>query len=93
MGLVIRRSVFTALGGFTDSIGTGASAPWQSGEVTDPLLRLIETGSADSFVWLPPNIAIGGISDPHGLSNGERRPLELKEFVGQTNSSPMSSPP
>ena len=33
MGLVIRRSVFTELGGFTDSIGTEASTPWQSGDV------------------------------------------------------------
>ena len=73
MGLVIRRSVFTRLGGFTESIGTGASTPWQSGEATDLLLRLIKTHAADSFVWLPADIAIGGISDPHGLSNGERR--------------------
>ena len=73
MGLVIRRSVFTKLGGFTESIGTGASTPWQSGEATDLLLRLIETGAADSFVWLPADIAIGGISDPQGLSDGERR--------------------
>ena len=73
MGLVMRRTVFTALGGFTESIGTGASTPWQSGEATDLLLRLMQAGQADSFVWLPTDIAIGGISDPHGLSTGERR--------------------
>ncbi|TFD67302.1 glycosyltransferase family 2 protein [Cryobacterium ruanii] len=73
MGLVIRRSVFTEIGGFTESIGTGASTPWQSGEATDLLLRLIKSGQADSFAWLPADIAIGGISDPHGLSDGERR--------------------
>ncbi|TFD53392.1 hypothetical protein E3T46_03495 [Cryobacterium sp. Hh11] len=73
MGLVMRRSLFTELGGFTESIGTGASTPWQSGEATDLLLRLISTGAADSFVWLPADISIGGISDPQGLSNAERR--------------------
>ncbi|SEN94899.1 glycosyltransferase family 2 protein [Cryobacterium luteum] len=73
MGLVIRRSVFTMIGGFAESIGTGASTPWQSGEATDLLLRLIRSGQADSFVWLPAETSIGGISDPHGLSNVERR--------------------
>ncbi|MDJ0337570.1 hypothetical protein [Cryobacterium sp. PH31-O1] len=73
MGLVMRRSVFTSLGGFTESIGTGALTPWQSGEATDLLLRLMHAGQADSFVWLPADIAIGGISDPHGLSNSQRR--------------------
>ncbi|TFD70118.1 glycosyltransferase family 2 protein [Cryobacterium sp. Hb1] len=73
MGLVIRRSLFTRLGGFTESIGTGASTPWQSGEATDLLLRLMHARESDSFVWLPAEVAIGGVSDPHGLSNGERR--------------------
>ena len=73
MGLVMRRSVFTRLGGFTESIGTGASTPWQSGEATDLLLRLMHARESESFVWLPAEIAIGGVSDPHGLSNSERR--------------------
>jgi hypothetical protein len=73
MGLVMRRSVFTKLGGFTESIGTGASTPWQSGEATDLLLRLIQAHESRSFAWLPADVAIGGVSDPHGLSNGERR--------------------
>lgn len=73
MGLVIRRSLFTKLGGFTESIGTGANTPWQSGEATDLLLRLIHARESHSFAWLPAEVAIGGISDPQGLSNGERR--------------------
>ena len=73
MGLVMRRSVFTRLGGFLESIGTGASTPWQSGEATDLLLRLIQSGESKSFVWLPADVAIGGVSDPHGLSSEERR--------------------
>ena len=73
MGLVMRRSVFTTLGGFTESIGTGASTPWQSGEATDLLLRLIQARADASFVWLPADVAIGGVSDPHGLTHGERR--------------------
>jgi hypothetical protein len=73
MGLLIRRSMFTQVGGFTESIGTGASTPWQSGEATDLLLRLLAQRATDSFIWLPADIAIGGISDPQGLSNGDRR--------------------
>lgn len=66
MGLVMRRNVFTRLGGFTESIGMGASTPWQSGEATDLLLRLIQARESASFVWLPSDVAIGGVSDPHG---------------------------
>ncbi|HKH08964.1 MAG TPA: hypothetical protein VKA62_08445 [Agromyces sp.] len=75
MGLLMRRSVFDELGGFDPDLGTGASTPWQAGEATDLLLRLIERRPdlARSFDWLPADVAIGGIADPAGLSASERR--------------------
>lgn len=75
MGLLIRRSVFEELGGFDPDLGTGAPSPWQAGEATDLLLRLIERRPdlARAFSWLPPEVAVGGIADARGLSAAERR--------------------
>lgn len=75
MGLLIRRSLFERLGGFDTSLGTGASTPWQAGEATDLLLRLVSDrpGTAREFRWLPPDVQVGGVADPHGLSSTERR--------------------
>jgi hypothetical protein len=75
MGLLIRRSVFEELGGFDPDLGTGAATPWQAGEATDLLLRLVERRPdlARAFDWLPPAVSVGGIADPSGLSAAERR--------------------
>ena len=75
MGLLIRRSLFERLGGFDTSLGTGASTPWQAGEATDLLLRLIveRPEIARDFRWLSPDVRVGGVADPHGLSSTERR--------------------
>lgn len=75
MGIVMRKSVFDRLGGFDPSIGTGAASPWQAGEATDLLLRLIVTDAALAcgFVWLPPEVSAGGIADAHGLNRTARR--------------------
>ena len=75
MGLLMRRSLFDELGGFDPDLGTGAPTPWQAGEATDLLLRLLERRPdlADGFGWMPHDVAVGGIADPSGLSNAERR--------------------
>ena len=75
MGLLVRRSVFDELGGFDSDLGTGAPTPWQAGEATDLLLRLLDRRPdlASGFRWMPPEVAVGGIADPSGLSAGERR--------------------
>jgi hypothetical protein len=75
MGLLIRKSVFEELGGFDPDLGTGAPSPWQAGEATDLLLRLLERRPdlAEHFDWMPADVAVGGISDPSGLSTAERR--------------------
>lgn len=75
MGIVMRKSAFDRLGGFDPSIGTGSASPWQAGEATDLLLRLIATDPALArrFTWLPPEIAVGGIADAHGLARAARR--------------------
>lgn len=75
MGIVMRKSTFEELGGFDPSIGTGAASPWQAGEGTDLLLRLrsSDPALASRFVWLPPEIWIGGVADAHGLPRTARR--------------------
>lgn len=75
MGILMRRSVFEGLGGFDPGIGTGAPTPWQAGEATDLLLRLMERRPelARTFRWLPADVTVGGIADPAGLSAAERR--------------------
>jgi len=75
MGLLIRRTVFDELGGFDPDLGTGAPTAWQAGEATDLLLRLASRRPdlATGFAWLPPDVAVGGIADPDGLSTHERR--------------------
>lgn len=75
IGLVMRRSVFDRLGGFDPLIGSGAASPWQAGEGTDLLLRLvsIDPSMAHDFAWLPREIFVGGVTDAHGLARAARR--------------------
>lgn len=76
MGLVMRLGLFRRLGGFDESIGTGAPTPWQAGEVTDLLMRarLLDGSLERSFRWIPdPQAAVGGIEETSGLTSGERR--------------------
>ncbi|GAA4972923.1 hypothetical protein WHI96_17605 [Pseudonocardia tropica] len=40
----VRASVFAELRGFDERIGTGGPTPWQSGEITDLLLRALARG-------------------------------------------------
>ncbi|MBC7442626.1 MAG: hypothetical protein H7311_08920 [Ramlibacter sp.] len=73
MGILIRRSTFDRIGGFDPEVGTGAPTPWQAGEATDLLLKLIRSGQHSGFAWQPAELTVGGISDPSGLSSAERR--------------------
>lgn len=73
MGLVVRRSRFDAVGGFDDTIGTGAPSPWQAGEATDLLLRLRDAGLTEDFTWLSSDCFLGGVADSRGLAPRERR--------------------
>ncbi|MGT2425284.1 glycosyltransferase family 2 protein [Amnibacterium kyonggiense] len=70
-GLLMRSDVFASIGGFDESIGTGAPTPWQSGEETAILLRHLESGAAD-FRWLP-QIAVLNPHDTTGLDSQRRR--------------------
>lgn len=73
MGLIIRRSVFDAVGGFDAEIGTGASTPWQAGEVTDLLLRMLSARPTTDFAWMPASVWVGGVAETEGLDAAERR--------------------
>lgn len=73
MGLLVRRGLFDALGGFDAEIGTGAPTPWQAGEATDLLLKLMRHAPGAEFAWQPPTLFVGGIADPSGLTVAERR--------------------
>ncbi|WP_442575054.1 hypothetical protein ACSBPH_14675 [Microbacterium sp. F51-2R] len=76
MGLVMRLGMFRRLGGFDESIGTGAPSPWQAGEVTDLLMRarLVDRSLETSFRWIAdPAAAVGGIPEASGLTSRERR--------------------
>ncbi|WP_114588540.1 glycosyltransferase family 2 protein [Microbacterium arborescens] len=74
MGLVIDLDVFRTAGGFDESIGTGAATPWQAGEVTDLLLRVLNQHPAlrSTFVWVHDAGAhVNGIAEVSGLTRAE----------------------
>ncbi|WOP20095.1 hypothetical protein [Raineyella sp. LH-20] len=73
VGVLVRRSVFLAAGGFDPEIGSGAATPWQAGEVTDFLLRAMDRGLTGDFVWAPSDVAIAGVGEATGLSPAEHR--------------------
>lgn len=66
----VRRETFAGLGGFDERFGTGGRTPWQSGEGTDLLLRLLAAGGR----------AVSA-SDLTVRGAGERRNLADAEFV------------
>lgn len=71
-GLVMSADSFGALGGFDETLGTGASSPWQSGEETDLVMRYLERQPQRSFAWMP-QLRVGGVADSTALSVAERR--------------------
>lgn len=73
VGVLVRRSVFLAAGGFDPEVGSGAATPWQAGEVTDFLLRAMDRGLTGDFVWAPSDVAIAGVGEATGLSPAEHR--------------------
>jgi len=75
MGILIRRSLFEAIGGFDERLGPGAATPWQVAEGTDLLLRALahQPRLAREFRWLPADVHVDGISTGFGLTTAERR--------------------
>ncbi len=75
MGILIRRSLFDAVGGFDENMGPGSASPWQVAEGTDLLLRAMthEPRLLREFRWLPADVHVDGISTGFGLSAAERR--------------------
>lgn len=67
--MFVDRAVFTDHGGFRTDLGTGAPSPWQSGEGTDLLLRMLPGGHR---IVSAPDIEVLG---------RDRRDLPGHEFV------------
>jgi GT2 family glycosyltransferase len=69
--MAIRRTDYMTVGGFDDTIGSGADSPWQSGDETDLVLRLAELDDF-SIRWAP-DIVVRGHTDFTHLTPAERR--------------------
>lgn len=67
----LRCAEFIRAGGFDPSIGTGATTPWQSGEITDLLLRMSAMGLA-KVAWID-DLAVHAMPEFSHLSAPERR--------------------
>ncbi len=67
----LRREEFVRAGGFDSSIGTGAPTPWQSGEITDLLLRMQAMGLAN-VVWID-DLVVHAKPEFSHLTAAERR--------------------
>lgn len=72
-GYWILKSLFVELGGFDSDIGTGASTPWQAGEVGDLLLRYLEYNPTAPFAWGSSDLFVSGVSHASGLTSSQRR--------------------
>lgn len=68
--MFVRREALVRVGGFRADLGTGAPSPWGSGEGTDLMLRILESGGR---VLSRPDIVV--------LGSGERRGLTPRQLV------------
>jgi hypothetical protein len=69
--MILKRQVIEDADGFDEEIGTGASTPWQSGEGTDLLLRVLDRRPLQ-VRWLP-QVTVIGVYQAHGLTENEAR--------------------
>lgn len=60
----ITREAFTSVNGFREDMGTGAQSPWQSGDGTDALLRIMAAGGT---VQSRPGVVVLGRGERKGL--------------------------
>lgn len=63
--MVLSRTATDAAGGFDELLGTGCPTPWQSGEGTDVLLKLMHKNLT---VHWDNELSVMGVSEKHGLS-------------------------
>lgn len=61
----LRRVAFERAGGFRDDLGSGAASPWQSGDGTDLLLKVLGAGG---HVLSAPGVEVVGRGERKGLS-------------------------
>jgi hypothetical protein len=61
----LQREAFTSVGGFREDMGTGAQSPWQSGDGTDTLLRIMARGGT---VQSRPGMVVLGRGERKGLA-------------------------
>lgn len=70
--MFLTTAAFSAAGGFREDMGTGAESPWQSGDGTDLLLRIMDAGGQ---VLSRPSLAVVG--------RGERKGLDADALVAK----------
>lgn len=70
--MFVDRTALAEVAGFRTDLGTGAPSPWQSGEGTDLLLRLLARGRR-----------VVSASEVEVVGAGERRDLSVDEFVAK----------
>jgi hypothetical protein len=69
--MILQRQVIADAGGFDEKLGSGAATPWQSGEGTDLLLRVLERRPL-RVRWLP-QVSVFGVRQSHALTPAEAR--------------------
>lgn len=70
IGIFLRSSAVETVGGFAEDIGAGAGTRWGSGEESDYLLRVLESGF---HVQYDPSLHVGHESPAPGLTAKDRR--------------------
>lgn len=70
IGIFLRRSAVEVVGGFAEDLGQGSGTRWGSGEESDCLLRLLESGFR---VQYEPTLHVCHESPRPGLTSAERR--------------------
>lgn len=63
-GMLVRSDALERVGGFSEDLGSGAESPWQSGEGTDLLLRL---GNSGARIQFDNRLIMSGVPESSGL--------------------------
>jgi hypothetical protein len=77
--VVISRDILVASNGFDETLGLGSDGPFQSGEGTDLLLRMLNL--IERVSWAP-QISVNGVTQNFNLSRRDQRRKAFRYGVG-----------